>query len=268
VLLELFKKFNDLWLVEYLFDDLWWWNDFNWNYRRLPNSVLTWGSLLCDQISCRQYDQYESGMVPYRCWASPPQSTHQHSLQDNSPMWDCPGADRNNYGGNCSLIFDPALRLLLIQDVGATAIYISDCEALAQLAIILGRPEMAAELLRRSELMAVLLKQLWKDDLKAWSNKLTNDMWYSRMSPTTFYPLISRAVASSKQASSIVQAWLTNSSRFCIDISGNWPTNSQNDEACWWGLPSISFDDQSYYTGYWRGTLNNRSEGLGKLLMK
>jgi hypothetical protein len=60
-------------------------------------------------------------------------------------------------------------------------------------------------------------------------------------------------------ATTVVEAWLTNSSRFCIDVSGQWPHNSSNSEECWWGMPSISFDDRSFYKPlsyiYWRGTV-------------
>lgn len=62
VLLELYNKFRDLWLVELLFDALWTWNTFNWEYRLLDDG-LTWGSQDFDSMDNRILAQYESGMV-------------------------------------------------------------------------------------------------------------------------------------------------------------------------------------------------------------
>lgn len=169
-------------------------------------------------------------------------------------MWDCPGAAPDGSGGNCSVIFAPRLHTMLLRDVGATSIFLMDCEALAQLAVLVGRMDVAAEVISRSERVSHMIHKLWRKDIGAWSNQLLDGAWYSRMSPTAFYPLLSRSAASPEQASTIMGAWFTNRSRFCIDVSGNWPSKSNNSDACWWGLPSISYDDQSFSLGYWRGT--------------
>jgi hypothetical protein len=62
VLFELFQKYNDVWIVELLFDDLVGWNDFLWENRRL-NFGMTWGSQLCDNLTCIGNADGESGMV-------------------------------------------------------------------------------------------------------------------------------------------------------------------------------------------------------------
>jgi glycogen debranching enzyme len=64
----------------------------------------------------------------------------------------------------------------------------------------------------------------------------------------------------------MVTRWLSNRSRFCV--SPEWPFAGQDpvrtgmndtDISCFWGLPSISADDESYcdgnngHCGYWRG---------------
>ena len=64
----------------------------------------------------------------------------------------------------------------------------------------------------------------------------------------------------------MVKGWLSNRSRFCV--SPEWPFAGQDpvriglnntDISCFWGLPSISADDEAYcdgdsgHCGYWRG---------------
>lgn len=177
-------------------------------------------------------------------------------------MWDCPGADVDGNGGDCSVMFDPQRHTLLLNDVGATAIYVLDCLSLAELATIINRPQAAAELVTRAMTVNLAFgSALWDDEFSAFSNLLTNGSFYRRTSPTTFYPLmvIPHGDGSNNRARRLITSWLTNSSRFCIDVNGNWPERSGNNDECWWGLPSISFDDPSFYHPasyiYWRGTI-------------
>lgn len=176
-------------------------------------------------------------------------------------MWDCPGADPDGNGGDCSVFFDPAQHTLLLGEAGATSLYVLDCYALAELAIAINRPDVATELLRRASIIALNLDAFWDEEYSTYSNLLTNGSFYRRISPTTFYPMMvlpTNDVAFFR-AQRLMDSWLTNKTRFCIDISGNWPDGSDNPEGCWWGLPSISFDDPSFYRPasyiYWRGTL-------------
>ena len=62
ILFELFQKYNDVWLVELLMDDLLGWNDFIFNYRQVDYGV-SWGAQLCNDTSCIGNARGESGMV-------------------------------------------------------------------------------------------------------------------------------------------------------------------------------------------------------------
>ena len=173
-------------------------------------------------------------------------------------MWDCPGADDDGNGGDCDSFFDPKTHVLQLADVGATSIFAMDSAMLAKLAAVVGRKEAAVELTMRSEIAALQIGAMWDEENLSYSNLLTNGSYYRRTSPTTFYPLMTTIGATEGAATRVVEAWLTNSSRFCIDTSGGWPHKSGNNEECWWGMPSISFDDRSFYKPtsyiYWRGT--------------
>merc|ERR1712139_192878 len=56
--------------------------------------------------------------------------------------------------------------------------------------------------------------------------------------------------ATDGQVELMMNNWLLNSSRFCINL--DWPNG--NSDTCYWGLPSISADDPAFPPlGYWRG---------------
>merc|ERR1711874_700824 len=85
------------------------------------------------------------------------------------------------------------------------------------------------------------------------ANKFPNGSFYRRISPTSFYPLLT-AGPSNEQAAGMMTKWMMNKTRFCITPNGDFAGNS---DTCYWGLPSISADDSAfargYLHGYWRG---------------
>ena len=91
---------------------------------------------------------------------------------------------------------------------------------------------------------------LWDDGLSVYSNRFANGSFYPRITPTSFYPLLAGA-ATAERATSIIEHWLFNASRFCVTPAGDFKGNS---DSCYWGLPSISADDPAFPPlGYWRG---------------
>ena len=87
------------------------------------------------------------------------------------------------------------------------------------------------------ELTKLISEHLWHEELGTFSNKLsTNNTFYPRITPTSFYPLLAGA-ASDSQAATIVKEWLLNPKRFCIAPNGDMDGNSDD---CFWGLPSIN----------------------------
>jgi hypothetical protein len=96
---------------------------------------------------------------------------------------------------------------------------------------------------------ALITTELWDPVGQVFTNRRPNGSFYSRISPTSFYPLLANA-STDVQAEAMVEHWLTNKTRFCI----NPKYQTENTDTCYWGLPSISADDPAFPPlGYWRG---------------
>lgn len=183
VMLKMYGKYGDLWLVELLYNDLLDWNNWFFANRIAPpmNLVVLGGDTM-------QNARYESGL-------------------DNSPMYD-------------GHFFDESTHRMNMYDVGMSSLVAMDAEALADLAAAAGRPE--ADLLRRraSLLRQGISRHLWDAKLGAFSNRFVNGTFYRRISPTSFYPLLAGA-ASEAQADALMTGHLLNASRFCISPSAS-----------------------------------------------
>ena len=219
VLLELFRKYGDVWLVELLFDDLLDWSDWFHSHRRLAPLNLT--ALGGDDM---QAARYESGL-------------------DNSPMYDGEFFVRTEADG---------YGLMRMWDVGMASMCAMSDEALAELALALGRSDDAARVRERARTMRQqIAAHLWDATSGAFVNLFSNGTFNRRISPTSFYPMLAGA-ATTERAAVLVRSWLTNASRFCISPSGDPAGNDP--QGCYWGLPSISADDPAFPAlGYWRG---------------
>jgi len=201
-------------MIELMLDDLLTWNDWFWSERRLPPLNIT-----CLGGPYMQAGRWESGL-------------------DNSPMYD----DWPN---------DFADGKMQLYDVGMASMYVMDTDALVQLALKAGRKDDAAALKVRADTMRGLMEaHLWDAESGAYVNLLPNGTFNRRLSPTSFYPMITRG-PSEARVQQLVSDWLMNSSRFCITPNGDFAGNSDD---CYWGLPSISADDPAFpKLGYWRG---------------
>ena len=257
VLLELYKKYGDKWLVELLFDDALDTN--NWAVRErtlAPLNLISLGSSTgafptkpgsTTQYSCDTTDQNTGCMVAM-------QASRYESGQDNSPMYDQPGVDSTtvvNQNGNFMKdlnapgtfqdgLVGPFIQMPLY-DVGMTSLLVSEAEALIELAVVLGRTETAAMLRARCDSMRALMQQnLWNEELGVYSNKFSiNNSFYPRISPTSFWPLFARA-PNDTQAKRMMTDWMMSPKRFCVSPTGD---SAGNTDECYWGLPSISADD-------------------------
>jgi glycogen debranching enzyme len=136
--------------------------------------------------------------------------------------------------------FDEETNLMQLADVGLNGLYVMDCEALADIAEVLGQASVAAELRRRAERFREALMTLWDEETGFFLNRRTDTGAFSRrMSPTNFYALLGRA-ATQAQAERMMQQHFYNPEEF-------WGR---------WILPSISRDDPAYpEQDYWRGRI-------------
>ena len=201
VLREIYRKYHEKWLLQYVFDKLLSWNRW-WPKKRDVKGYLVWGS----DILNREAPKWESGM-------------------DNSTMYD-------------KVPYDSANKLQNLADVGLMSIYIADCNALADIANELNKPDIAKELTQRAKKYTSSLKTLWNEQFGLFLNKRLDDGKFSyRLSPTLFYPLLAK-VASQKQAERMIKEHFYNPEEFW----GKWilPASPRNDTA---------YKDNTYWRG-------------------
>jgi putative isomerase len=218
--LGLYERFHDRWLLQDSFAPLLKWNRW-WAQHRSEGAYLVWGS---DSITM-PYDPDDGS-----------RGTHQGAVfesgLDNSPMYD-------------RTIYDPKSGHLMIAEAGLMSLYVSDCEALAQIAKALGKTAEEKELTDRAALYRGSLQSLWDEKSGMFLNKdLHTGELDPHTSPTNFYPLLARA-ATPDQARRMVEERLLNSQEF----GGQWviPSTPRNDPA---------YSDQNYWRGRIWGPMN------------
>ena len=213
--LGLFEKFHDRWFIEDAFEPLLRWNRW-WAEHRDLQGYLTLGSdgdnqpvnLLDTSHGTWQGAIYESGL-------------------DNSPMYD-------------GTFYNPQTHLLEYGDVGLMSMYIADSDALAEIAVELGKDAEARELMARAKKYRAKLATMWDEKAGMFLNRnLHTGENSTRLSPTNFYPLMAKA-ATQAQAKTMVEKHLLNEKEFWGE----------------WVIPAIARDDPAFKDqNYWRGRI-------------
>jgi hypothetical protein len=213
--LGLYQKFHDRWFLEDAFPPLLAWNRW-WDQHRQIQGYLTWGS-----DGENQPANLDDGTRGTRAGAI------LESGLDNSPMYD-------------ATTYDPQSHLLEFADVGLMSMYIADCDALAEIAHELNRPEEERELTGRAERYRTKLDTLWDPQSGIFLNKdMHTGQFSTRLSPTNFYPMLAQA-ATPEQAHTMIEKHLLNPKEFWGD----------------WIVPSIARDDPAFHDqNYWRGRI-------------
>lgn len=221
VLLSLYQRFGDSWLVELLFDDCLDWSDWFIRQRLLaPLDLIALGSYneRTKQSGDMQTARYESGL-------------------DNSPMYD----------GD---FFNTTSGLMEMYDVGMSSMFVQEAYALAELADIIGRPDGSQLRARGDRFRDLIREHLWDEQQRVYANRFPNGTFCTRITPTSFYAMQAGA-PSDDQAKTMVAEWLLSPERFCIAPHGDFVGNSDD---CFWGLPSVQASDPAFPPlGYWRG---------------
>jgi hypothetical protein len=214
--LQIYERYREQWFLAELFDDLLTWNRW-WPKARQVDGLLAWGSHPYAPVVG---NGGETHTVNERFGAA------LESGLDNAPMYD-------------DVPFDTDRHVLLLQDVGLNSLYVRDCEALAEIAAILGRPE-AAELRARAEQFRTGLQRLWDEKTGLFLNRRTDTGAFDpRLSPTHFYPLLAGA-ATPAQAQRMIDEHFFNPAEFWGE----------------WILPSCSRSEPPYREqNYWRGRI-------------
>ena len=213
--LGLYQKFHDRWFLEDAYAPLLRWNRW-WAAHRDLDGYLAWGS-----EGENQPENLDDSSRGTRSGAI------LESGLDNSPMYD-------------SAVYDPHTHLLEFGDVGLMSLYVADCNALAQIAEILGQPNDAQKLHDRAARYRAKLQTMWDPQVGMFLNQdLHTGQPSTRLSPTNFYPMLAH-VATPEQARIMIEKHLTNPQEF-------WGQ---------WVIPSIARDDPAFQDqNYWRGRI-------------
>lgn len=214
-ILGLYRKFHDRWLIQWSFERLYNWNRW-WVAHRDMQGYLVWGS--DGENRPLNLDDHSSGTL---------QGAKYESGIDNGPQFD--GA-----------YYNVNTHLMELADVGLIGMYIADCNALADMADVLGRSKEARELRASAQKYTASLNTLWDAQAGIFLNRNlhTGNMSY-RLAPTNFYPLLAKA-ATPEQADQMIKKHVLNPDEF-------------------WGervLPAIARNDPAFKDQeYWRGRI-------------
>lgn len=213
VVREIFRHYGEKWFLHEVFQNLLTWNRW-WEKNRDTDGFLCWGS-----------SEFEPYLRDFDKNAHSRYGAALESGLDNSPMYD-------------DIPFDSTSNQLKLADVGLMSLYIMDCEALADIAGILGKKKFKVELIDRAAKYRKNLNKLWDNEKGIYLNKrLDTNEFSEKLSPTNFYPLLANA-PSEKQAERMIKEHFYNPEEF-------------------WGeymLPSMAYNDPDYKSNdYWRG---------------
>jgi len=135
--------------------------------------------------------------------------------------------------------YDAQAHVIELADVGLMSFYIADCQALAEIAQLLGHAADARELSQRATTYRQSLARLWHEPTGLYLNQRTDTGEFSqRLSPTHFYPLLTK-LPTLQQATRMMNHFY-NPAEFWGE----------------WILPSIARNDPGFADNeYWRGRI-------------
>lgn len=149
------------------------------------------------------------------------------SGMDNSHMYD-------------DIPLNPDTSVMDLADVGLMSLFVWDCGNLIDLARLLNREDVLAELECRSCNISAGLDSLWDDDTGLYLNYRVSTRTPSRsISPTNMYPLLTSRIPPERAARIVTEHLL-------------------NEEEFWgkWVIPSTPRNDSSFTEqDYWRGRI-------------
>ncbi|MDR3711658.1 MAG: trehalase family glycosidase [Puia sp.] len=213
IVLDIYKRYHEKWFLEEVYDELLTWNRW-WSKCRSIKGYLAWGS---DDVadSLRTIDKFDL------------QAAKFESGLDNSPMYD-------------GVPFNKTTHTMELADVGLMSLYVADCNALQEMATVLGKKADIKELSERSARYKKSLASLWDEEKGIFVNKRTDtDEKSYRLSPTNFYPMLAKA-CTQRQAERMIREHYFNSNEFYGEFV----------------IPSIARNDPAFKDNdYWRGRI-------------
>lgn len=231
MLLEIYKKYGEKWIVELLYPTIFQWNLWFKENRSSDTGALCWGSTPYPGI---RDNQWETNGV---------NDTFGGALEsgmDNSPLYD-------------DVPFDKEKHIMRMEDVGLTGLYIMDCKALAELARLIGKEEDAQVLKARQMEAQAGLEGMWSEERGCYYNRRTDTGELThRIAPTSFYALFADGIPVERARRMAAEHYF-NPEEFYGD----------------WVMPSIARNDAAYADqDYWRGRVWPSMNFLAYLAMR
>ncbi len=210
--MEIYRRLKERWFLAEVYPELLSWNRW-WPGARGNGDLLSFGSDPTPQSIDGVVDAWQGALF--------------ESGLDNSPMYD-------------GVPFNRKTHLLEMADAGLVGLYVADCDALAEMADILEKPDDARELRARRDRYASALETLWSDERGIYLNRRTDTGKLDfKLSPTNFYPL-SAGTPSQPHAQRMAKEHYFNPAEFHGE----------------WVVPSIARDVPGFKEqNYWRGRI-------------
>jgi len=185
------------WIVSLLVPPLLTWHEWVWTSRMAKGGVYNDEPLMIlGSDPSSPHDNGDGNMQGAR-----------YESMDNSPAYDSPPVQ-----------FNSTTHQIEQYDVSPTALFLSDTEALITLANEIGKSDIVQSLQAHFNATAEALNtRLWQQELGAYANVLFNGTFNARLSPTSFYPMISGVVSDDRVLSLL--SLLTSPVGFCINAS-------------------------------------------------
>lgn len=206
VVRELYRKYRDKWFLEEVYSELLSWNRW-WFKSRLNKSLLSWGS--------NPYKPVTGNINEYN-GINRSQGAGYESGLDNSPMYE-------------NIPFDTIKHVMELNPVDLNSLYLLDCDALSDIARILGKNDDSKEIDQRAAQIRTNFDILWNDSAGIYCNyRIDTKKLFSRYTPTSFYPLLA-GVPAQQQAKRMIDEHYFNPKEFY----GDWviPSVTRNDPA-------------------------------------
>jgi glycogen debranching enzyme len=179
--MKLYRQFGDRELLEECFDRLLRWNRWRFAERdRNGDGLLELGS---DPYTPEWPDQHW-----HKIKVNEKQGAMWESGLDNHPMWD-------------DAVYNTEKHCLELSYAGENGLMVADCQALADMAAVLGRKSEETELRERADRLGRLVNsELWSEEAGTYLNR----DWSGRFSPVLglphFYPMIAGIVSDKRRA--------------------------------------------------------------------
>jgi hypothetical protein len=112
-------------------------------------------------------------------------------------------------------------------DVGASALFVAECEALIALAAVVNRSDVMPTLqARASAVAAAMTATMWNGGEGVYESTLYNLTWHKRRMPTAFYPLLSTALPPTRVLDML--PLLTSPLGFCVNATAHGDGNADS----------------------------------------